>query len=465
MNSLSNSLNATQTVISSSSSSLPSTVSASDTPITQFTPSTTDINQEMLSKIWVPDINYNFPIKISVVGKQQKVLKLKFQYKWLISFPWLAYSEVNSSVFCKYCVAFTKTEAGVNNQKLGAFVLIKYDDWKHALENFKNHSNLEYHKKSLLDADNFLNMLKNPTRAVILCSRQNLALRGHRGSGKIESNESKVMNEGNFREILRYRAQGDIEMKTYLESLGKMKYTSHRSQNNMIDACNKILLDKVVSRVNTAKCFSILADETVDISGVEQVSLCVRYFNSNTLKLTEEFLQFVPTNNMTGKGIANLILENLEQFGINTQYLHGQGYDGAAAMAGKFNGVQAHIKEIHPNALYVHCSAHSLNLAVSKSCSVPAIRDCLGTISQIRDFFIYPKRKSVLIHKIEKSSETPSKKTLKRSCETRWIERYHAVHDFFELFEYVEEALEDISEWNDNDTSEKSYQKFSSKQA
>uniref|UniRef100_A0A2S2QAK7 Zinc finger MYM-type protein 1 n=1 Tax=Sipha flava TaxID=143950 RepID=A0A2S2QAK7_9HEMI len=265
------------------------------------------------------------------------------------------------------------------------------------------------------------------------------------------------MNEGNFRDILRYRAQGDFEMKTYLESSGKMKYTSHKSQNNMIDACNKILLDKFVSRVNTAKCFLILADKTADISGVEHVSPCVRNINSNTLKLIEEFLQFVPTNDITGKGIANLILENLKQFGINTQYLCGQGYDGAAAMAGKFNGVQAHIKEIHPNALYVHCSAHSLNLAVSKFCSVPAIRDCLGTIiiSQIRDFFIYPKRKSVLIRKIENSFETPSKKTFKRSCETRWIDRYHAVHDFLELFEYVEEALENISEWNDNDTSEK----------
>lgn len=164
--------------------------------------------------------------------------------------------------------------------------------------------------------------------AVILCGRQNLALRGHRDSGKIEINDSKVMNEGNFREILRYRAQGDIEMKIYLESSGKMKYTSHRSQNNMIDACNKILLDKVVSRVNTAKCFSILADETADISGVEQVSLCVRYINSNTLKLTEEFLQFVPTNDMTGKGIANLILENLKQFGINTQFYVGKDMTG-----------------------------------------------------------------------------------------------------------------------------------------
>lgn len=141
----------------------------------------------------------------------------------------MAYSEVNNGAYCKYCVAFTKNEAGVNNQKLGAFVLNKYDDWKHALEDFKNHSNLEYHKKSLLDTNNFLNMLKNPTRAidkiiddeknkqllqnrkniipiieaVILCGRQNLALRGHRDSGIIEINDSKVMNEGNFGEILR----------------------------------------------------------------------------------------------------------------------------------------------------------------------------------------------------------------------------------------------------------------------
>jgi hypothetical protein len=82
--------------------------------------------------------------------------------------------------------------------------------------------------------------------AVILCDCQNLALRRHCDSGKIEINDSKVINyknEGNFKEILRYRAQGDIEMKIYLESSGKMKYTSHKSQINMIDACNKILLN------------------------------------------------------------------------------------------------------------------------------------------------------------------------------------------------------------------------------
>ncbi|KAL4090337.1 hypothetical protein QTP88_025196 [Uroleucon formosanum] len=46
-----------------------------------------------------------------------------------------------------------------------------------------------------------------------------------------------------------------------------------------------------------------------------------------------------------------------------------------------------------------------------------------------------------------------SKKSLKRNCETRWIERYHSVSDFLELFECVEEALEEICEWDHTDTS------------
>jgi len=36
----------------------------------------------------------------------------------------------------------------------------------------------------------------------------------------------------------------------------------------MIDTRKKILLNLVVSRVNAAKYFSIIADETADISGV-----------------------------------------------------------------------------------------------------------------------------------------------------------------------------------------------------
>lgn len=55
---------------------------------------------------------------------------------------------------------------------------------------------------------------------------------------------------------------------------------------------------------------------------------------------------------------------------INCDFLYGQGYDGAANMAGKFNGAQTIIRSKHPKALYVHCAAHSLNLAISSACNI-----------------------------------------------------------------------------------------------
>lgn len=35
--------------------------------------------RDILNKIWKPDINYKFPVKTSIVGEKQKIIKLKFQ--------------------------------------------------------------------------------------------------------------------------------------------------------------------------------------------------------------------------------------------------------------------------------------------------------------------------------------------------------------------------------------------------
>ncbi|KAF0683297.1 Uncharacterized protein FWK35_00036272, partial [Aphis craccivora] len=143
------------------------------------------------------------------------------------------------------------------------------------------------------------------------------------------------------------------------KSNGTIKYTSKTSQSSIIEAYNSVLLKNIVARVNDAKCFSILADETADIS---------------------EFLQFVPEHDTSEKGLANLILESFKQFGVELKFLRGQGYDGAASMSGIYNGVQSHIRQIYPPAMYVHCSAHILNLVVSKSCGVRPIMNCLSLI-------------------------------------------------------------------------------------
>lgn len=78
--------------------------------------------------------------------------------------------------------------------------------------------------------------------------------------------------------------------------------------------------------------------------------------------------------------------------GLDCSYLYGQGYDGAPAMSGKFHGAQAYVQSDFPLAIYVHCAAHSFNLAVNAACDVAGIKNALGTVGSIHEFFRWPKR-------------------------------------------------------------------------
>jgi len=97
-------------------------------------------------------------------------------------------------------------------------------------------------------------------------------------------------------------------------------------------------------------------------------------------------------------------------------------------MSGKLSGVAALIIKEYPSALYIHCSAHNLNLSVSYACNIQGIRKTMGTIEACYNFLNTPKRQNFFnIHLAElKKKETFSnKQKLKRLCPTRWVERYN----------------------------------------
>uniref|UniRef100_A0A2S2P594 Repressor of the inhibitor of the protein kinase n=1 Tax=Schizaphis graminum TaxID=13262 RepID=A0A2S2P594_SCHGA len=334
--------------------------------------------------------------------------------------------------------------------------------------------NCKYHLSAVLDSEHFLKVLNKEEPSIIeridrnrmtqveenrkrlrpiiecilLCGREELALRGHKDFGSISVDED-TLSQGNVRAILKYRAKGDDFLRNILEGPGKRnKYTSPTIQNDVIECCNTIILRKIAKKVNESKCFSVLADETTDISTKEQLAICVRYISEDNM-LNEDFLQFFEIESLTGESLANSILNGLSKCGIDCSYLHGQGYDGASNMSGQFRGVQSIVKLKYPKAVYVHCSAHSLNLAVSTASGIKPIRNCLGIIEKAYQFFNTPKRNSILLHEIENSDHEPNVKQLKRLCATRWVQRYDAVNDFSELFPFVLKALDTISDWKD----------------
>ena len=54
-------------------------------------------------------------------------------------------------------------------------------------------------------------------------------------------------------------------------------------------------------------------------------------------------------------------------FHLDPNWIISQGYDGASVKRGHCSGVQQHIRNVAPNALYVHCYAHTLNLVLVDS--------------------------------------------------------------------------------------------------
>ncbi|XP_065325262.1 zinc finger MYM-type protein 1-like [Gordionus sp. m RMFG-2023] len=278
-----------------------------------------------------------------------------------------------------------------------------------------------------------------------------MALRGHRDSGSIFNDDANE-NDGNFRAILRNRAIGDDELRlNLLNAPRNATYLSPSIQNEIIDVCNDLILKKVVANINNSPFFSVLADESTDISGIEQMSLCARYLYSENdeVQIKEDFLQFIPVQDMRGESLANTIDLHLKKFKINVNSMRGQGYDGAPAMSGHLNGVQSHLIKKYPTAIYVHCASHSLNLAISDCCSIPVIRSTMGTIGKVYDMFKYPKRSNVLKNCLAKEEFGNSHHKLVKICPTRWILRHESVSVFLELLDPIIVALEEIHEWTD----------------
>ena len=68
--------------------------------------------------------------------------------------------------------------------------------------------------------------------------------------------------------------------------------------------------------------------------------------------------------------------------------MHGQGYDGAAAMSGQYSGLQSRIMAENEKAIYVHWHAHILNLVLVDTCSKnTTIRDFFVTVQSFYEFF------------------------------------------------------------------------------
>ena len=276
-----------------------------------------------------------------------------------------------------------------------------------------------------------------------------MPFRGHGQECPLDMDSNE--NEGIFKSLLRFRADaGDADLLKHVSDMTpRTKYMSHRIQNEFIDTIRVIMQEKIAESIKEANFFSILADETSDVSTTEQLTFVVRYIKDDVIR--EDFLAFIQLTELNGLALADVILHLIAEFGLRVSKLRGQGYDGAACMSGRMQGVQAHIKKVAPLALYTHCSNHCLNLVICKACtSIPSIRNMLGAVSEICRFFSSsPQRTGTLRRHILEESPESTTTGLLGFCSTRWVERHDSLIRIHEHLESIYHTLCALSDKGD----------------
>ena len=429
----------------------------------------------LLCNVWRPEAAYNFPVNAS--GR-------RFQHQWLTKFSWLVYSEVLDGAFCINCLLFGG-ESTHNATKLKKLFKEPLNAWSTALQKLREHVEKSpiHHTSTICTSQFKLYMqqkipsidvqldgirkkqvqvnrakLRPIVDAVILCGRQNIPLRGHRDDSK-HLLDSKL-NPGNFQEILKYGNRcANISSDDHLKSTPKnASYKSKTTQNELIDICGQLIMEKIVSEIKLARFFSILADEATDCANIEQMSLVVRFVDALS-NIREEFLGFVPCKlGLSGEAIAATISSVLRQLDLPLDLCRGQGYDGAGNMAGRLSGAAARIKATNEKAVYVHCNSHVLNLCVASCCGQQLVQNMMNTVRVVAEFYNFsPKRFSHLTKKI-KEAISPARHThLIDVCRTRWVARLDGLDVFIELFSAIVDSMDEIKcnadrTWNNDST-------------
>ena len=112
------------------------------------------------------------------------------------------------------------------------------------------------------------------------------------------------------------------------------KYTHHEIQNELLHIMASNVLRVKFSTIRERKSFSIMSDEGMDVSNIEQLSFCVRSVD-DILDVSEDFIEFYQLDNIKSETIVSAIKDILLRCHLNLGDCRGETCDGASNMMGK----------------------------------------------------------------------------------------------------------------------------------
>ena len=252
----------------------------------------------------------------------------------------------------------------------------------------------------------------------------------------------------NFIQLFKLRGEDDPKFAKWLEKKTD-KYVSADIQNELLKVMGLQVLRDIATSLHSAEFYSIMVDETTDVSNKEQAVLCFRWV-SDDLIAHEDFVGLYGIENTEAKTLVNMILDVLTRLNLSIKKLRGQCYDGASAMSGPRSGVAKQIRDLESRAVYTHCYGHSLNLACMDTIkSSKVMQEALDITAEITKLVKLSPRRGTIFQRL-KDELAPLDPGIRVLCPTRWTvkaEALKSIVDNFEVLQHLwEESLEYVKE-------------------
>lgn len=208
--------------------------------------------------------------------------------------------------------------------------------------------------------------------------------------------------------------------------------------------------EKIINSMRTS-LFTLLIDESTDITIHRQMIILVRFFTSQQVE-TQLYKVVAIEGKASGENLFNIVNSSFEEDNISWENCLSMSSDGAKAMVGEFNSVLSRVRGQQENLWFLHCTCHVAHLAASHACGeLPTV--CEQLARDVYSYFKTSGKRQDDYRQIQKLLDVEEHKIL-RPCFTRWLamlqcvnrllEQWAALTEYFDNIEVKEGALESV---------------------
>ncbi|KAG1673887.1 Zinc finger protein 862 [Nymphon striatum] len=335
----------------------------------------------------------------------------KFRDDWKHNRPWLTYNPQTRNMYCSVCQSADVT----NSFTTGCDILKKENVTKHEKRKGENghlaalkivQASKDYKKSAEVQLSKSKSAVTAAMKNIFFMASNNLP--------------NMLISELNEHCI----DQGCSSLK----SLKVDKHTSYKHSTSVqeFQQCMvEVINDRFKSDLGDSK-FSIMVDESTDISVDQNMIIYVRYLEQSlgSYKPTSVLLDVCKLRDgATADQLKSSILCSLDTHHLNLDNLVGISTDGAAVMTGRKSGLVQRLKAENPTILATHCISHRLALASGQAAdSVPYLLKYQEIINSIYKYFENSPKNMSRLEKIQSIlNSTGVSARFKLVFHTRWL--------------------------------------------